>query len=143
MHIHPHIVHSMSSQNGGRQGAAEPPVETKQNQPAQRHLGGREAHLNNLYIRTHALTHTPHQHNKPPPMDAAVCIALVVEGMDHSRGTAESFTGDLVVKTAERDAERLQAAERPLIVHSEGVLAHAAKLHHYYVGCGEASTRRA
>eukprot|EP00965_Chrysotila_dentata_P094038 3108269-Pleurochrysis_carterae.AAC.1 len=39
------------------------------------------------------------------------------------------FAGDLVVERAEGDPKGLQRAERRLVVHGEGVLADAAKLH--------------
>ena len=45
------------------------------------------------------------------------------------------FACNLVVKTAQRDAKRLQSTEWPLVVHCERVLAHAAELHHHMVSC--------
>ena len=42
---------------------------------------------------------------------------------------------DLVVEAAERDAKGLQAAQRPLVVHGERILAYAAELHHDQVRC--------
>jgi hypothetical protein len=39
------------------------------------------------------------------------------------------FARYLVVKAAERDAKRLQRAQRVLVVHREAILAHAPELH--------------
>eukprot|EP00967_Tisochrysis_lutea_P086567 scaffold122056_cov27-Tisochrysis_lutea.AAC.3 len=47
----------------------------------------------------------------------------------HEGGSGVPLAGDLIVKAAERDAERLQCAKRSLIVHSEGILANTPKLH--------------
>lgn len=50
-------------------------------------------------------------------------------------GRTPLLARNLIVEAAESDAERLQATERPLIVHREGILAHATKLHDDVISC--------
>ena len=68
-------------------------------------------------------------------------LVLLAPG-SRGEGSDTSLARDLVVEGGERDAEGLQAAERPLVVHREGVLAHAAKLHHHEIRCEESAAHR-